>query len=219
MIPDHIPRMEVELTTGADDCAHCGGALHRLGVDVTEELEYAPGRFIENRIVRPRFAYSGCERFTQAPLPPRPIERGRAGPRLLTHVLVNKYADHLPRYRQSRIIERDGIEIDRSTVADWVGKSTALLQPLAEAIGRHVLAGQAIFADDTPVKMLAPGTGKTATARLRACGRDERPWGSSVPPASWYQFSPDHKGQHPKDHHARYQGWMHADGYAGFEDL
>jgi transposase len=152
-------------------------------------------------------------------LPSRPIERGRPGPGLLAHVLVNKYADHLPLYRQSGIFDRDGIDIDRSTLADWVGKSTALLEPLADAIGRHVLAGQAIFADDTPVKMLAPGTGKTATARLWAYGRDERPWGSDIPPASWYQFSPDRKGQHPKNHLAKYQGWMHADGYAGFEDL
>jgi len=231
-IPDHIPRMEVELTTGDDDCAQCGGGLRRLGEDVTEELEYVPpsrglksnrcraaGRFIVNRIVRPRFACSGCEMFTQAVLPSRPIERGRPGPGLLAHVLVNKYADHLPLYRQSGIFERDGIDIDRSTLADWVGKSTALLEPLADAIGRHVLAGQAIFADDTPVKMLAPGTGKTATARLWAYGRDERPWGGATPPASWYQFSPDRKGQHPKDHLAKYQGWMHADGYAGFEEL
>jgi hypothetical protein len=133
--------------------------------------------------------------------------------------LVNKYADHLPLYRQSGIFDRDGIYIDRPTLADWVGKSTALLKPLADAIGRHVLAGDAIFADDTPVKMLAPGAGRTATARLRAYGRDERPCGSNVPPASWYQFSPDRKGQHPKDHLAKYHGWMHADGYAGFEDI
>ena len=160
-IPDHIPRMEVELTTGDEDCPQCGGGLRRLGEDVTEELEYVPGRFIVNRIVRPRFACSGCEAFTQAALPSRPIERGRPGPGLLAHVLVNKYADHLPLYRQSGIFERDGIDIDRSTLADWIGKSTALLEPLADAIGRHVLAGQAIFADDTPVKMLASGTGKT----------------------------------------------------------
>ena len=114
--------MEVELTTGDDDCAQCGGALRRLGEDVTEELEYVPGRFIVNRIVRPRFACSGCEAFTQAALPSRPIERGRPGPGLLAHVLVNKYADHLPLYRQSQIFERDGIDLDRSTLADWVGK-------------------------------------------------------------------------------------------------
>ena len=128
-------------------------------------------------------------------------------------------ATRLPLYRQSQIFRRDGLDLDRSTLADWVGKSTALLEPLAGAIGRHVQAGQAIFADDTPVKMLAPGTGKTQTARLWAYVRDERPWGGETPPAAWYQFSPDRKGQHPKDHLKRYQGWMHADGYAGFEHI
>ena len=218
-IPDHIPRIVVELTPSNAECGQCGGKLRRLGEDVTEELEYVPGRFVVNRIVRPRMACSGCDCFTQAPLPSRPIERGRPGPGLLAHVLVNKYADHLPLYRQSQIFEREGLDLDRSTLADWVGKSTALLEPLADAIGRHVLAGQAIFADDTPVAMLAPGSGKTQTARLWAYGRDERPWGSTIPPASWYQFSLDRKGQHPKDHLSEYTGWMHADGYAGFEDL
>lgn len=218
-IPDHIPRTEVELTPSGDCCAGCGGTLRRIGEDVTEELEYVPGRFIVNRIVRPRLACSGCERFTQAPLPSRPIERGRPGPGLLAHVLVSKYADHLPLYRQSQIFERDGLDLDRSTLADWVGKSTALLEPLADAIGRHVRAGQAIFADDTPVRMLAPGTGGTQTARLWTYGRDERPWGGGAAPAAWYRFSGDRKGQHPKDHLSGFQGWMHADGYAGFEEI
>ena len=218
-IPDHIPRIEVELTPDSADCAQCGGKLRRLGEDVTEELEYVPARFVVNRIVRPRMACSGCDCFTQVPLPSRPIERGRPGPGLLAHVLVNKYADHLPLYRQSQIFDREGLDLDRSTLADWVGKSTALLAPLADAIGRHVMAGQAIFADDTPVAMLALGSGKTQTARLWAYGRDERPWGSTIPPASWYQFSSDRKGQHPKDHLPDYTGWMHADGYAGFEDI
>jgi len=218
-IPDHIPRMEVELTTGDEDCANCGGKLRRLGEDVTEELEYVPGRFIVNRIIRPRFACSCCDHFTQAQLPSRPIERGRPGSGLLAHVLVSKFADHLPLYRQSQIFERDGLDLDRSTLADWVGKSTALLEPLANAIGRHVQSGQALFADDTPIKMLAPGTGKTQTARLWTYVRDERPWTSDAPPAAWYQFSPDRKGQHPKDHLKSYRGWMHADGYAGFEHI
>src|SRR5690606_22021669 len=189
------------------------------GEDVTEELEYVPGRFIVNRIVRPRLACSGCERFVQASLPSRPIERGRPGPGLLAHVLVSKFADHLPLYRQSQIYDRDGIDLDRSTLADWVGKTTALLEPLADAIGRHVLGGDAIFADDTPVAMLAPGTGRTQTARLWTYVRDERPWGSTAPPAAWYRFSGDRKGRHPKDHLAGFRGWMHADGYAGFEEL
>ena len=218
-IPDHISRMEVELTPSSDACADCGGCLRRIGEDVTEELEYVPGRFIVNRIFRPRLTCSCCERFVQAPLPSRPIERGRPGPGLLSHVLVSKYADHLPLYRQSQIFDREGLDLDRSTLADWVGKSTALLEPLADAIGRHVLSAEAIFADDTPVRMLAPGTGKTQTARLWTYARDERPWAGTAPPAAWYRFSGDRKGQHPKDHLARFRGWMHADGYAGFEDL
>lgn len=150
--------------------------LRRLGPkDLTEELEYVSRRFIVNRIVRPRFACSGCKAFTQATLPSHPIERDRPSLRLLAHLFVNKYENHLPLYRQSVIFERDGIDIDRSALADWVGKSTALLELLADAIGRHVLAGQVIFANDTPVKVLAPGTGMTATATLWAYGRDERP--------------------------------------------
>ena len=218
-IPDHVPRMEVELLTGDDACPDCGGSLRRLGEDVTEELEYVPGRFVVNRIVRPRMACSGCDSFVQAALPSRPIDRGRPGPGLLAHVLVSKYADHLPLYRQSGMFAREGLNLDRSTLADWVGKTTALLAPIADAIGRHVLAGHAIFADDTPVRMLTPGTGRTRTARLWTYARDERPWNGDAPPAAWYRFSPDRKGEHPRSHLAGYEGHMHADGYGGFKDL
>ena len=157
--------------------------------------------------------------FHQAPLPSRPIERGRPGPGLLAHVLVSKYCDHLPLYRQSRIFARDGVELDRSTLAGWVGKATALLEPLADAVGRHVLEGQALFADDTPVKLLAPETGKTATGRAWTYVRDERPWKGEASPAAWYRFSADRKAAHPKSHLAGYAGWMHSDGYAGFGAL
>ena len=210
-LPDHLPREETVLAPG-ERCGACGGRLKRLGEDVTEELEYIPGRFVVKRIVRPRLACGGCEKVRQAPLPPRPIERGRPGPGLLAHVLVSKYCDHLPLYRQSRIFARDGIELDRSTLAGWVGKATALLEPLADAIGRHVLEGQALFVDDTPVKLLAPGTGKTATGYVR----DERPWAGEAPPAAWYRFSADRKAAHPKAHLEGFAGWMHSDGYAGF---
>jgi len=145
-LPEHLPRHEQVISPG-DACGHCGGKLKTLGQDVTEELEYVPGRFIVNRIVRPRMACAGCEASHQAPLPSRPIERGRPGPGLLAHVLASKYADHLPLYRQSQIFERDGVDLARSTLTDWVGQSTALLEPLADAIRRHVLQGQANFAD------------------------------------------------------------------------
>ena len=194
-LPDHLDRHEEVLSPG-DDCNRCGGSLKTLGEDVTEELEYVPGRFVVNRIVRPRMACSCCEAICQAPLPSRPIERGRPGPGLLAHVLVSKYADHLPLYRQSQIYAREGIDLDRSTMADWVGRSTALLEPLADAIGRVVRGGDALFADDTPVKMQAPGNKKTKIARVWTYVRDERPWAGQSPPCAWYQFTIDRKGEH-----------------------
>ena len=217
-LPDHLPRSEQVLEAG-EACGDCGGKLKRVGEDVTEELEYVPGRFVVNRFIRPRMACTCCDRFHQAPLPSRPIERGRPGPGLLAHVLVSKYADHLPLYRQSGIYAREGIDLERSTLADWVGKTTALLEPLAEALGAHVRAGTAIHADDTPVNVLSPGHGKTRTGRVWVYARDERPWGSDVPPAAFYRFSMDRKGIRPAGHLKGYTGFMHADGYAGFEEL
>jgi transposase len=216
-LPPNLPRHDDLLSPG-ETCV-CGGTLKALGEDVTEELEYIPGRIIVNRIVRPRMACVCCERIVQAALPSRPIERGRPGPGLLAHVLVSKYADHCPLYRQSQIFERQGIDLDRSTLADWVGRSAALLEPLADAIGRHVRAGPAIFVDDTPLKMQAPGTGKCKTGRIWTYARDERPWNGQAPPAAWYKFSVDRKGMHPADHLAVYKGWVHADGYSGFNEL
>ena len=196
-------------------------SLRRLGEDVTEELEYVPGRFIVNRITRPRFACSGCDHFTQAQLPSRPIERGRPGPGLLAKCSgqqICRSSAALPR-KAGYSSAADLLDLDRSFAGRLaLGKSTALV-----ATGRchrtTCQAGQALFADDTPVKMLTPGAGKTQTARLWTYVRDERPWDSEAPPAAWYQFSPDRRGQHPKDHLKRYQGWMHADGYSGFNDL
>ena len=214
-LPPELPRNEQVLSPG--ESCKCGGELRAIGEDVTEELEYVPGRFIVNRIVRPRMACKCCDKIVQAALPSRPIERGRPGAGLLAHVLVSKYADHCPLYRQSQIMERDGIDLDRSTLAGWVGQSTKLLEPLAEAIGRYVRAGAAIFADDTPIKMQARK--KCATARIWTYVRDERAWAGDDPPAAWYRFSKDREGRHPTEHLANYQGWIHADGYTGFNDI
>ena len=214
-LPPTLPRNEQVLSPG--ETCKCGGELRSLGEDVTEELEYIPGRFVVNRIVRPRMACKCCDRIVQADLPSRPIERGRPGAGLLAYVLVNKYADHLPLYRQSQIFAREGIDLDRSTLAGWVGQSTKLLEPLADVIGRHVRSGQAIFADDTPIKMQAKK--KCATARIWTYVRDERPWDSQAPPAAWYKFSKNREGRHPSEHLANYSGWIHADGYTGFNDL
>ena len=216
--PDHLPREDV-LHEPSADCAHCGKPMRLLGEDVREQLEYVPGRFVVHRHVRPKLSSRNCGNIAQAPMPSLPIERGKPGPALLAHVLVSKFCDHLPLYRQSQIYEREGVEIDRSTMGDWVGRSAALLAPLVEAVGRHVFEADAIFTDDTPVPVLDPGRGRTKTGRFWTYVRDGRAHGSNEPPAAFYKYSPDRKGKRPKDHLKGYSGYMHADGFAGYDKL
>jgi transposase len=216
-LPDHLPRETVEHGAELCTCPACGGALRRLGEDATEVLDYVPGRFRVIRHVRPRWSCRSCETITQAPAPSLPIRRGRATAGLLAHVLVAKYADHLPLYRQGEIYARAGVALERSTLADWVGQSAALLRPLVDALARHVMGGGVLHADDTPVPVLAPGTGKTRTGRLWAYLRDERPHGSKVPPAVVYRYSPDRKAEHPRTHLRDFRGVLQADAYGGFE--
>ena len=151
--------------------------------------------------------------------PSLPIERGRPSPSLLAHVLVAKYCDHTPLHRQSVIYGRAGVELERSTLADWVGQAAFLLDPLAAAIARHVRTGVALHADDTPVPVLDPGRGKTKTGRLWVLVRDERPWGGPAPPAVSYLYSPDRKSEHARALLEGCRGFLHADGYAGFNGL
>lgn len=217
-LPDHLPRMTVT-HEAACACPQCGGALRRLGEDVTEILDYVPASFRVIRHVRPKFSCRVCEGITQAPAPDLPIRRGRASPALLAHVLVAKFADHLPLYRQSEIYERAGVDLERSTLADWVGQCSSLLRPLIDALGRHVMAGERVHADDTPVPVLAPGAGRTKQGRLWAYLRDERPYAGSAAPAVLYRYSPDRRGEHPRSHLAGFGGVLHADGYAGFDGL
>jgi transposase len=217
-LPDHLPRQEI-VHAVACACPRCGGILRKLGEEVTEVLDYVPASFKVIRHVRPKFSCRTCEAITIAPMPSLPIERGRPGAGLLAHMLVSKYADHLPLYRQSGIYARHGIELERSTLADWVGQSTALMQPLVEALRREVMASEVLHGDDTPVPVLAPGLGRTKTGRLWTYVRDERPHGGKRPPAAAYFYSPDRKGEHPQTHLKAFKGFLHADGYAGFNAL
>ena len=182
-------------------------------------LEYVPARFKVIRHVRPKLSCTGCEKIVQADAPSRPIARGLPGPGLLAHVLVSKYCDHLPLYRQSEIYAREGVDLDRSTLADWVGGASRLIEPLVEAIHDHVLAASKLHADDTPVPVLAPGTGKTRTGRLWTYVRDDRPAGDPTPAAVLFRYSPDRKGEHPQAHLQDFRGILQADGYAGFDRL
>lgn len=217
-LPEHLPREE-EVHEPACTCPNCGGAMRKLGEDVSEVLEYVPSSFKVIRHVRPKLSCRVCETIVQSPMPSLPIERGRPGPGLLAHVLVSKYADHLPLYRQSGIYARDGVELERSTLADWVGRSVVLLDPLIEALRRHVLASDVLHGDDTPVPVLTPGLGKTKTGRLWTYVRDGRPCGSGQPPAAVFFYSPDRKGEHPQFHLKAFKGILHADGYAGFNAI
>ena len=218
-LPEHLPREVVTHLPHGDCCPDCGGQLRQFGHDVTEQLEYIPDSFKVIRHVRPKFACSGCDRVVEAPAPSRPIERGLAGPGLLAHVLVSKFADHLPLYRQSEIYARQGVEIERSTLAGWVGGASELLSPLVDAIQKHVLAGSKLHADDTPMPVLAPGSGKTKTGRLWTYVRDDRPAGEDTAPAVWFAYSEDRKGEHPRQHLKHFKGGLQADAYAGFHHL
>lgn len=187
-LPDHLPRQEIvhePAGDGACTCPDCGGGMARLGEDVTEVLDYVPGRFQVIRYVRPKYACTGCDRITQAPAPALPTPRGRATPATLAHLLVSKYGDHLPLYRQSAIYAREGVDLDRSTLCDWVGQAVWLLQPIVEGIRRHVLAAEKIHGDDTTVPVLSPGLGWTKTGR-RLLLQPRSPWRASG--AAYGQF-------------------------------
>lgn len=218
-LPEHLPREVVIHDPEQSYCPDCGGALKQFGEDVSEQLERIPATFKVIRHVRPKFACAHCERVVEASAPPRPIERGLAGPALLAHVLVSKYSDHQPLYRQAEMYAREGVDLDRSTLAGWVGASSYLLAPLVDALRDHVLSARKIHADDTPVPVLAPGNGKTKTGRLWTYVRDERPAGEKTVPAVWFAYSEDRKGEHPKQHLKDFKGALQADAYAGFHYL
>ena len=219
--PKDLKRVQKRITP-SDACADCGGSFKELGADVMEELEYVPGHYIVNQITRPRLACTCCGLVVQAEMPSRPIPKSFVGPALMAHILCCKYGYHLPLYRQSQMFENEGIDLSGSLMAGWVGKCTKLLERLSDAIRDHVFEAQAIFMDDTTVKLLQKGKGrgknKTKTARLWVYARDEKPWASGAPPAVWYQFSTNRGAEHPNQHLATYEGFAHADAYAGYND-
>jgi len=218
-LPTHLAREVQTYLPKEEACPDCGGALHKLGDDISEILERVPARCYVIRQVRVKLACGSCDKIVQAKAPSRPIERGMAGPGLLAHVLVSKYADHLPLYRQAEIFEREGVELERATLADWVAGTSRLMEPLVEALRQHVMKAEKLHADDVPVPVLAPGLGKTKTGRLWTYVRDDRPAGDATPPAVWFAYSPDRKGEHPKEHLKKFQGTLQADGYAGFDQI
>ncbi len=218
-LPAHLPREIIVHAPSSCTCPDCGAAMRKLGEDISELLDFIPGTFKVIRHVRPKLSCGRCARVIQLPAPARPIERGLPAPGLLAQVIVAKYADHCPLYRQQGIYRRSGVDLDRATLADWVAGASRLLEPLVGALGGYVLAAQKVHADDTPVPVLDPGRGKTKTARLWTYVRDDRPAGSRDPPAVWYRYSPDRKAQHPSSHLQKFCGILQADAYSGFAAL
>src|SRR5277367_1908098 len=217
-LPEHLPREEV-MHRAAHVCPGCGGALRRIGEDVTETLDYVPGRFKVIRHIREKLSCRACDSVVAAAAPDHAIARGRAGAGLLAHIVVSKYDDHLPLYRQTEIYAREGVALETSTLSDWVGATAAALAPLVEALATEVMASDTLHVDDTPVPVLAPGTGKTKTGRLWVYVRDERPFAGERPPAALFRYSADRKGEHTRAHLKDFRGVIHADGYAGFNEL
>jgi transposase len=218
-LPAHLPREEIVHAPG-DVCPGCGGRhFSKLGEDVSEVLEKIPARLKVIRHIRPKLSCRACETIIQAPAPDLPIEKGRPGPGLLANVVVSKYLDGLPLYRQSGILEREGIAIERATMADWVGHVAWWVTPIAQMIGAHVIDAPVIHTDDTPIKMLAPGQGKTRTGHIWVYLVDEKPWQGTRPAAAYYRFSPDRKGERPRDHLAAFRGVIQADAFSGYEAI
>jgi transposase len=217
-LPHHLPR-EDKVHAAPCTCPSCGGALRRISEDVTETLDYVPGRFKVIRHIREKLSCRVCDTVVAAPAPDHAIARGRAGAGLLAHVVVSKYDDHLPLYRQAEIFAREGVQLETSTLSGWVGATAAALQPLIDALTAEIIASDTLHVDDTPVPVLAPGAGKTKTGRLWTYVRDERPFGGAQPPAALFFYSPDRKGEHPRAHLKDFRGVIHVDGYAGFNEL
>lgn len=219
-LPAHFERDDNVIDPGHCVCPDCGGALSSLGkADESEVLEVKTVTFKVTRHIRPKKRCSKCSTIVQAPAPSRPIERSFAGASLLALILTWKYGLHLPLYRQCQIFTHAGLTLSRTTLMQWVGASSELLGPLVAVLAKYVLSAPNLNADDTPIKVLAPGKGKTKKGRLWTYVRNGRGWGSRDPPAVWYRYSPSWHGRYPQQHLATYRGKLQVDGYAGFEAL
>src|SRR5450631_962303 len=219
-LPSHLPRVEMVVDVQDQSCPCCGGALHVIGEDRAERLDIVPAQFRVLVIRRPKYACRACEDVVvQAPAPARLIEGGIPTEATIAQVLVSKYADHLPLYRQAQIYERQGIHLDRSTLADWVGHAAWHLRPLQERLLVRLKERPHLFADETTAPVLDPGRGCTKTGQLWASAADDRPWGGCDPPGAVYIYAPDRKSERPMTHLEGFKGILQVDGYAGYRKL
>jgi transposase len=219
-LPAHLPRIEMVVDVEDHTCPCCGNALHWIGEDTGERLDIVPAQFRVLVVRRPKYACRACENVVvQAPAPARLIEGGLPTEATVAQVLVSKYADHLPLYRQAQIYARQGIALDRSTLADWVGRAAFMLRPVHERLLAALKGSAKLFADETTAPVLDPGRGRTKTGQLWAYARDDRPWGATDPPGVAYVYAPDRKAERPISHLAGFKGILQVDGYAGYRVL
>jgi transposase len=219
-LPAHLPRVEMVVDIEDHTCPCCGKALHRIGEDTGERLDIVPAQFRVLVVRRPKYACRGCENVVvQAPAPARLIEGGLPTEATVAQVLVSKYADHLPLYRQAQIYARQGVELDRSTLADWVGRAAFLLRPIHERLLVALKGSTKLFADETTAPVLDPGRGRTKLGQLWAYARDDRPWGGTDPPGVAYVYAPDRKAERPITHLVGFKGILQVDGYGGYRVL
>ena len=219
-LPGHLPRIETILDIEDKTCPCCAGALHVIGENRAERLDVIPARFQVLVVRRPRYGCRTCEGVVlQAPAPARLIEGGMPTEATVAHVAVAKYADHLPLYRQAQIYARQGVRLDRSTLADWTGRAAFLLRPIHERLLQTLKASPKLFADETTVPVLDPGRGRTKTGQLWAYARDDRPWGGTDPPAVVYVYAPDRRAARPMAHLADFTGVLQVDGYGGYRTV
>ena len=219
-LPAHLERIEQVVDVEDKACPCCGGALHQIGEDVAERLDVVPTTFRVLVTRRPRYGCRSCEASViQAPAPARIVEGGIPTEALIAQVLVAKYADHLPLYRQAQIYARQGIQLDRSTLADWVGRAAWYLRPMRDHILERLRRSERLFADETTAPVLDPGRGRTKTGQLWAYARDDRPWGGDDPPMVAYVYAADRKGERAEAHLGDFAGILQVDGYGGYAAL
>jgi transposase len=219
-LPAHLERIEQIVDVEDTACPCCGGALHQIGEDVTERLDVVPTTFRVLVTRRPRYGCRSCENaVVQAPAPARIVEGGIPTEALIAQVLVAKYADHLPLYRQAQIYARQGIQLDRSTLADWVGRAAWYLRPLRDHVLERLRRCERLFADETTAPVLDPGRGRTKTGQIWAYARDDRPWGGNDPPMVAYVYAADRKAERPDAHLGDFAGILQVDGYGGYTAL
>ena len=219
-LPAHLPRVEMVVDIEDHTCPCCRNGLHRIGENVSERLDIVPAQLRVIVVRRPKYACRACEDVVvQAPAPARLIEGGLPTEATVAQVLVSKYADHLPLYRQAQIYGRQGISLDRSTLADWVGRAAWHLRPVHARLLGKLKASPKLFADETTAPVLDPGRGRTKTGQLWAYARDDRPWQGDDPPGVAYVYAPDRKAERPIAHLEGFHGILQVDGYGGYRVL